>query len=153
MSVLQVDVDVEDLLVHLVLRPNDDIQSKFGASVIRVYKGEIPAKPVYPLLTVQRLGGSLQFSHHLWCDSARVQYDVWSDQKPPNGQGFRKDTQRMAGMVRSLFIACQGTTYAPAGRIDGVTELIAPISVPDDNGRYHFVGEMQVNVRPIAVTT
>lgn len=141
---LQVSVDVEELIIQGLLRLDDEISDVFGLAPTRVYS-KVPDEPSYPLCVVSRLGGALVFSHHLWLDRARVQYDVWGDTK--------KATWRAADKVRSALIAGQGVTYSPHGRVSAVEETIAPHESPDpDSVRVHFVGEMLVTVRPLVVT-
>lgn len=139
---LQVSVNVEELLVQGLFRTSTEIQDVLGT---RIYTLVPASNPTYPLAIVRRLGGSLVMNHHLWLDRARVQYDVWGDTKAA--------TWRCADRMRSLFIAGQGTNYPPLGRIDGVTETIAPYYQHDpDSERFHYVGQMLVTVRPLEVT-
>lgn len=136
---LQVAVDVEELLIQGMLRPDFDIQDHFGT---RVYVS-VPADPVYPLLRIQRLGGTVLDSRMLWLDRARVQWDVWAD--------TRKAAWRAADTVRSLLIASQGKSFPPHGWVDGITEITGPFNLPDpDSNRVRYIGEVLILVRPLA---
>lgn len=144
MSVITL-VDVEELLIQGLLRVNDDIQTHFDT---RVYTRR-PAEPTYPLLQIRRLGGGLTFNHPVWADRARVQYDVWSDLLPPEGEGSKKATWRAANAVRVVLMESRGI-YAPHGSITYVTERIAPFELDDpDTRRIHLLGEIALDVHPI----
>lgn len=135
---LAVAVDVEELLIQGLLRPDFDIQDHFGT---RVYT-TVPPNPTYPLLRVQRLGGTLTTSQHMGLDRARVQYDVWAD--------TRKAAWRAADTVRSLLISSQGKSFAPHGWVDGITETLGPFNLSDpDSKRVRYIGEVQILVRPL----
>jgi hypothetical protein len=136
---LQVSVDVEELVIQGMLRPDFDIQDHFGT---RVYVS-VPADPVYPLLRIQRVPGrGLLTSRYVWLDAARIQYDVWAD--------TRKAAWRAADTVRSLLIASQGKSFPPHGWVDGITEIIAPWNLGDpDSKRVRYNGEVDILVRPL----
>lgn len=139
---LQIPADVVELLVQGLLRPDPDIQDVVGT---RVYS-TVPPKPTYPLVRIERVGGQLATSRFLWLDRARVDVNIWGD--------THKATWRAANTVRSLLIAAQCTTYEPLGRVDGITELSWRDPVREQEaGRYRAIGEYEVLVRPLEVTT
>lgn len=135
---LMVAVDVEELVIQGMLRPDFDIQDHFGT---RVYV-TVPPEPTYPLLRIQRVGGTLTTSQYVRLDRATVQYDVWAD--------TRKAAWRATDTVRSLLIASQGKAFPPHGWVDGITELIGPFYLGDpDSNRVRYTGEVQILVRPL----
>ncbi len=83
MSTLPLQVDVEELLIQQVLRPNVQLTNLLGGEM-RIYTrppyGATPAEaPKYPLVTLRRITGSQGISNVLWQDKALVQIDCWAE--------------------------------------------------------------------------
>lgn len=81
--------DAERLL-SLFLRQDDDISTSVGDRVYTV----LPAEPTWPLIRLQRWGGSPVIQRPLVLDSVQIQIDVWGDRK--------KQAQDIAQLVRAV---------------------------------------------------
>lgn len=114
----------------------------------------IPAKnPVYPLLVVQRLGGTPAVRQYL--DRARIQIDVWGGARREGNLAIPKSTiLDIAQKARVVLLELEGQTLtAPVSLfISGVDDALGITWSPDPtSGRDRYVFSMWLYGRVVEV--
>lgn len=104
---------------------------------VRVYS-RIPAKPVYPLVVVQRLGGRPAVKQYL--DAPYVQVEVWGDGK--------SQVLDLAEMVRERCLAIEGQIIGGMFTT-GVSDALGLTWLPDETGRDRYVFAVTVFNHPL----
>jgi hypothetical protein len=128
-----VAADVELIAVNF-LRGRAEITALVGS---RVYT-EVPAEPTFPLLTVQRIGGLVDWPG--WLDTARLQVDAWAATKYA--------ARTLAATALAVLLEMPGI-YAQ-GVITHVTQDLGLTWSPDETtDRPRYVLGVAVTTHPI----
>lgn len=111
-----------------------DLEAVCGAAIrAQGYRtfSSVPAKPVYPLLVVQRLGGVPVERHRL--DMARIQVDAWGDNKA--------QARDAAEAARRAILELEGTkSQTFSAVITGCDDELGLMWLPDpDTGRDRYI--------------
>lgn len=109
----------------------------------------VPKDPDYPLITVQRVGGTPVERH--WVDRATIQIDVWGENK-----GQARD---LADQARVALHNMEGVTYAREfGNVDdafvnGVEDTLGLTWSPDPpTGRDRYIFGVDIYGHPMPAT-
>jgi len=142
-STLPLQVDVEELLIQQVLRPNVQLTNLLGGEMriyTRIPYGATAAEaPKYPLVTVRRITGSQGIADVLWLDRALVQVDAWAETE--------KAAWRVAATAEAVLYAAPGI-YA-LGRLSKVEEESGVTKLRDpDSPLWHVLFTVRCYVHP-----
>jgi hypothetical protein len=140
---LSVLPDVERILVA-VLRAAPEIQALAGGDPPRVHT-RLPEDPTFPLLRLQRVGGSLPFQRPAWLDAARVQFDSWADTK--------REARDLAATAEAVLLQTTGS-QPPGGALGVITSIEESLGLQwlqePDSARHRYLFEVRVYAHPPA---
>lgn len=114
-------VDAEYLLVHY-LRLQADVVTFFSGTA-RIYTRAVPPSPVFPLVVVQRFGGTHRAAEKL--DDAHLQIDVWADVDDRNN-AFACMSVIRGALSHWLIVGAHSE-----GIVTGLEEITGPQWLPD----------------------
>jgi len=128
------------LLCVEAVRAHADVQALCAQ---RVWT-RIPADPTWPLVTLERVGGTTVRPEHI--DRPQIQYAAWGDLDDPDAEPA---TGLLARTVQAVLHEQSGTDHSPDGVICDVTDVLSPFWLPDTDSqpaRPRWMGQVAVTV-------
>lgn len=124
--------DVETVVVNF-LKASADV----AALVADRVSTRVPVDPVYPLIRISRVGGTLSTNYLTYLDIARIQVDVIGEGEPNPDE---VETEHISGVVEVVLLRDLPGVYDEMTVTD-VAEILGRVSVADEvtsNPRYFF---------------
>lgn len=129
-----------DILLLAVehVRSHTDVQALCGTRV----GTRIPADPTWPLVTLERVGGTTIRTEHI--DRAQIQYAAWADLDDADGEAT---CSVLARTVQAALHEMSGVDLSPDGVICDIADVLSPFQLPDtesEPARPRWLGQVAI---------